>query len=100
MQPSAHRRFSEPVELYARALSSAGGRRDRDAALLRPQLLRDRQSEPDHDHSQRHAGRFRPTSRPRKTGGVIVAASQRVSAKATDMEDGMLELYHNINSVC
>ena len=59
VQPAAHRRLSEPVELHARALSGAGRRRDRDAALLRHQLLFDRQGEPDRDHPEGHAGRSR-----------------------------------------
>ncbi len=58
VQPPAHRRLSEPVELHARALSGAGRRRDRHAALLRDQLLLDPQGEPDADHPEGHAGRI------------------------------------------
>jgi glutathionyl-hydroquinone reductase len=59
MQPAAHRRLSEPVQLHARALPGAGHRSHGEAAILRDQLLRDRQSEPHAHHSEGHAARPR-----------------------------------------
>ena len=79
--------YPEPVELHARALSGAGRRRHGDAALLRHQLLLDPQGEPDRDHPEGNAGRSRPAARSRAARGV-------------SLEERMLELYHNINSVC
>ena len=70
VQPAADRRLSEPVELHARALSGAGCRSDRDAALLRHQLLFDRQGEPDPDHSEGNAGGSRPAARPGAARGI------------------------------
>ncbi len=60
--------LSEPVELHARPLPDARHRRHGHGALLRHQLLFNCQSEPDHDHSQRNPGRFRPAAQSRKIG--------------------------------
>src|SRR6202042_433397 len=51
--------------------------------------------EPDDDHSQRHPGRFRPAARSRQTGCL----TQPAASKKFE-EENVLELYHNINSVC
>src|SRR5262249_29076437 len=87
MQQEAHCRFSHPVELHARALPGPGRLSHREATLLRDQLLFDRQTKPDGDHSQGNTGRSGAAARSRAARGVI-------------REDDVLELYHSINSVC
>src|SRR5262245_50509108 len=87
MQQEAHCRLSQPVELHARALPGPGRLSHREATLLRDQLLFDRQTKPDKDHSQGNTGRSGAAARSRAACGVI-------------REDDVLELYHSINSVC
>src|SRR5262245_7803526 len=86
MQQEAHCRLSQPVELHARALPGPGRLSHREATLLRDQLLFDRQTKPDGDHSQGNTGRSGAAARSRAACGVI-------------REDDVLELYHS-NSVC
>ena len=83
VQPKAYRRLSQPVELYARALSNAGRRRHCEAALLHHQLLFDRQAKPNRNHSERYTGRSGANSR---------------SSAASGMNGSEAKLCHSINS--
>src|SRR6266478_9263308 len=73
--------------IRCRESSGAGSRCHGKAALLRDQLLFDRQTQPDRNHSERNAGR----------SGT---AARSCAACGVRKEDDVLELYHSINSVC
>ena len=66
--------YPEPVELHARALPGARRRRDRDAALLRHQLLVDRAAQSDRHHPEGNAGRPHAAARPRAAGDYAPVA--------------------------
>ena len=63
LQQEADRRLPEFVELHARTLSAARHRRDREAALLRHQLLVDRPAQSRGHHPEGDAGRLRAAAR-------------------------------------
>src|SRR5580704_5545124 len=84
MQPSAHRRLSQSVELSARALSGAGRCRDGQSRSHQAALLRQPpQRQSDRDRSDRPADRFHLAARSR---------ALRLNAKPPRLKPGTAEL--------
>jgi len=77
LQSPAHRRLSEPEPLTCAAVTRAGHRGDRQAALLRDRLLVGEEGQPERHHPERRARA--PTSK--KTGGERYEQMDRCTAR-------------------